>query len=198
MTQNQEREALGAFAGLVVLVAILTILFVLTTPGLRGGPTAAAEGEVAAAPTEAPTEIEPTVAPTEVEPTTAPTEVPTNTPQPEPTDAPPTEAQDTEAVSAGDYDPEVVTQGEQLFVSACSACHGVDARGIQGLGKDLVDSEFVTTTDDDALVDFVTMGRPIWDPANTTGVDMPPKGGNPALTEDDLYAIVAYLRTLQN
>lgn len=33
--------------------------------------------------------------------------------------------------------------------------------------------------------------------ANTTGVAMPPKCGNPSLTDQDLADVVAYLRTLQ-
>ncbi len=33
--------------------------------------------------------------------------------------------------------------------------------------------------------------------ANTTKVDMPPKGGNPALKDDDLVNIAAFLRSLQ-
>ena len=40
-------------------------------------------------------------------------------------------------------------------------------------------------------------GRSTSDPANTTGVDMPPKGGNPALTDQDLLDIIAYIRTLE-
>jgi disulfide bond formation protein DsbB len=36
----------------------------------------------------------------------------------------------------------------------------------------------------------------MWDPLNTTGIDMPGKGGNPALTDDNILAIIAYLRTL--
>jgi disulfide bond formation protein DsbB len=40
-------------------------------------------------------------------------------------------------------------------------------------------------------------GRPASDPANTTKVDMPPKGGNPALTDQDLADIVTYVRSLQ-
>jgi disulfide bond formation protein DsbB len=27
-------------------------------------------------------------------------------------------------------------------------------------------------------------------------VDMPPKGGNPALTDQDLYDVIAFIRTL--
>jgi len=46
------------------------------------------------------------------------------------------------------------------------------------------------------LIGFIKSGRPIWDAANTTGLDMPPKGGNPALSDEDLRKIVAYIRAL--
>jgi disulfide bond formation protein DsbB len=67
------------------------------------------------------------------------------------------------------------------------------------LGKSLhaSESEFVRTQSDDALVEFIKVGRQPDDPANTTGIAMPPKGGNPAITDGDLYNIVAWLRTLE-
>ena len=43
----------------------------------------------------------------------------------------------------------------------------------------------------------IQVGRPAGDPLNDTGVDMPPRGGNPSLSDEDLAHIVAYLRTLQ-
>lgn len=89
------------------------------------------------------------------------------------------------------------TAGEAKFQSTCIACHGVDGKGMPNLGKDLTTSEFVRNTADLDLVAFITQGRPPFDPANTTGIDMPPKGGNPALMEEDIKNIVAYLRTLQ-
>ncbi len=89
------------------------------------------------------------------------------------------------------------TAGATKYVSTCVSCHGPDAKGLPALGKDLTTSEFLKTTSDLDLVAFVTKGRPTSDPASTTGVDMPPKGGNPALTEQDLKDIVSYLRTLQ-
>jgi disulfide bond formation protein DsbB len=92
-------------------------------------------------------------------------------------------------------DPALVAQGQQSFL-LCSACHGPDARGIPNLGKDLVTSEFVAGLTDEELLQFIKMGRPIWDPLNTTGLDMPPKGGNPALTDEEILAIIAYLRSL--
>jgi disulfide bond formation protein DsbB len=86
--------------------------------------------------------------------------------------------------------------GETAFMSTCIACHGPDAKGITGLGKDLTTSEWVAENDDAALVEFLKTGRPAGDPLNTTGVDMPPRGGNPALTDEDLADIVAYLRSI--
>ncbi len=67
---------------------------------------------------------------------------------------------------------------------------------MEGLGKDLTNSAFLAGLSDDELVEFLKVGRRANDPANEAGVDMPPKGGNPALTDGDLYDIVAYLRSL--
>jgi mono/diheme cytochrome c family protein len=88
-------------------------------------------------------------------------------------------------------------KGATKFAGTCAGCHGPDAKGLTGLGKDLTTSTFAKGLSDADLVAFVTKGRDTSDPANTTGVAMPPKGGNPALTEADLYDIVAYIRTLQ-
>lgn len=88
--------------------------------------------------------------------------------------------------------------GQELYSATCASCHGPDAKGLEGLGKDLTDSEFAIGLSDDDLVAFIKQGRSASDPLNTTGVDMPAKGGNPALTDDDLHAIVDYLRTLES
>jgi len=89
-------------------------------------------------------------------------------------------------------------KGKTLFDSVCIACHGPGGEGITGLGKPFTTSEFLLTVNDDQLMEFIKTGRPSTDPANTTGVDMPPKGGNPALTDADLLDIIAYVRTLHN
>jgi disulfide bond formation protein DsbB len=88
--------------------------------------------------------------------------------------------------------------GQTLFAGTCASCHGPDAKGITGLGKDLTTSTFVAEKTDQELIDFIKIGRPTGDPLNTTGVDMPPRGGNPALTDDDLADIVAYIRSIHN
>jgi disulfide bond formation protein DsbB len=89
------------------------------------------------------------------------------------------------------------TAGKQGYDSTCIACHGADAKGMPGLGKDLTVSEYVKAKSDADLVALIKVGRPASDPANTQGVDMPPKGGNPALDDQDILNVVAYLRSLQ-
>ncbi|HZW11486.1 MAG TPA: cytochrome c [Phycisphaerales bacterium] len=92
---------------------------------------------------------------------------------------------------------EYVANGTKLYGTTCVACHGVGGAGISGLGKALANSAFVQGQDDDTLLAFIQKGRDPSDPANTTGIGMPAKGGNPALSEDDILDVIAYLRTLQ-
>jgi len=87
--------------------------------------------------------------------------------------------------------------GYDLFVSSCAACHGQGGQGLESLGLPLTTSGFVRGKNDKDLITFIKMGRASWDENNTTGLDMPPKGGNPAITDDQLQSIVDYLRALQ-
>lgn len=88
-------------------------------------------------------------------------------------------------------------KGKGAFDTTCISCHGPDGAGIAGLGKDLTTSEWTRGQPDAELVLFLSKGRPSSDPLNTTGVDMPPRGGNPALKDQDLADIVAYVRSIQ-
>ncbi|MFN2224064.1 MAG: cytochrome c [Chloroflexota bacterium] len=101
-------------------------------------------------------------------------------------------ADDTAAMPTGD-----AVAGEAKFQTTCSPCHGPDAKGLPNLGKDMTTSEFIRSSSDAELLAFVKTGRPPGDPANTTGVDMPPKGGNPTLTDQDLADIIAHIRTVE-
>lgn len=84
--------------------------------------------------------------------------------------------------------------GQQLFRQTCAVCHGADARG--GIGKNLVTSAFLRGLTDQQAVDFIKVGRGVDDPANTTRIVMPPRGGNSALGDEQLQAIVVYLRSI--
>lgn len=87
--------------------------------------------------------------------------------------------------------------GQQLFATTCGGCHGLQGQGVPHLGKDLQDSQFVAGLDDAKLAVFITEGRSATDPLNTTHVAMPPKGGNPALSAENIADLVAYIRQLQ-
>jgi disulfide bond formation protein DsbB len=98
----------------------------------------------------------------------------------------------TVAPSSGD-----AAAGLVLYEGTCTTCHGEGGVGVEGLGKPVPGSTFIIGSSDDELVAFIKVGRPTSDPANTTGVDMPPKGGNPSLSDEDINHIVAYIRTIQ-
>jgi cytochrome c5 len=114
--------------------------------------------------------------------------------EPEASAPAPAAAQAQPATVAGDP-----AKGEQLYIASCVACHGADAKGVPALGKSLhpSDSEFVRVSSDEELFEFIKVGRQPDHPLNTTGVAMPPKGGNPALSEEGIHDIVAWMRTLE-
>ena len=96
----------------------------------------------------------------------------------------------------GDSRSTAVAQGHDEFRKVCSTCHGPNAEGMPRLGKDLHGNEFVAGLDDAELLEFLKVGRSAGDPLNERGVDMPPKGGNPALTDEQMTLIIAYMRSL--
>jgi disulfide bond formation protein DsbB len=107
---------------------------------------------------------------------------------------------DTDELPAGDvptanYDVSLVEQGERNFSIFCTACHGPDAEGIQGLGPSLLASDFVNAQTDDELLAFVIEGRAVDHRDNATGIAMPPRGGYPNLSDEQITSIIAFLRT---
>ncbi len=90
-----------------------------------------------------------------------------------------------------------VAHGQQLAGQSCSSCHGQNFEGVKNLGPALTDNDFIRDHADHELIDFIKEGRARDAQDNETGLAMPPYGGNPRLTDDDLADIVAFLRTLQ-
>jgi disulfide bond formation protein DsbB len=107
------------------------------------------------------------------------------------------ESESSDGASSGGGSSGDSAAGEETYSGTCASCHGPDAKGLPNLGKDLTTSALVKDSTDDELVAFIVKGRSADDPENTSGVAMPPKGGNPALSEEDLAGVVAYLRTLE-
>jgi disulfide bond formation protein DsbB len=86
--------------------------------------------------------------------------------------------------------------GRQLYLATCAACHGAAGQGLPHQGPDLRGSGFLAQSTDDTLLAFLVSGRPVGDPRNTSGLPMPPRGGNPSLSDRHLGQIVQYLRTV--
>jgi mono/diheme cytochrome c family protein len=107
-----------------------------------------------------------------------------------------TNASSVPMLAAGTYhaDPEV---GGQLFSQNCASCHGTNGEGVALQGVPLKTSKFVANNDDHQLLTFMTRGRGIGDPDSLMNRVMPARGGNPLLSDAELYDIIAYLRTLQ-
>lgn len=87
-----------------------------------------------------------------------------------------------------------VEEGQRVYAQTCSACHGPEGKGLPNLGKSLVDSEWIRSRTDAEVSDLIVNGRDLKDPENTTKSAMPPKGGNPTLTDTDIASVVKWLR----
>jgi disulfide bond formation protein DsbB len=90
-------------------------------------------------------------------------------------------------------DPDAIAQGQQLYIVTCAPCHGADARGTPNLGPSLVESLIVQGQTPAEALAFIRAGHPAEDPNNKSGIPMPPSGGNPNLTDDNILAIITYL-----
>jgi disulfide bond formation protein DsbB len=99
-------------------------------------------------------------------------------------------------LSATPYPENFILTGQRVYLSQCSACHGQNAQGVVNLGLPLVDTEFMRERSDDDLLEFIRTGRHPSDPQSQTGAMMPGSGGNPALTNTEILAVIAYLRSL--
>lgn len=93
-------------------------------------------------------------------------------------------------------DAEAIRRGKRVYAS-CIACHAKDGSGVKGMGADLTHSEFVAGSSNEKLRDFIKIGRQPGAPGSKLNLNMPPKGGNPALKDNQLDDVVIYLRSLQ-
>jgi len=92
----------------------------------------------------------------------------------------------------------LIAQGENIFKGKaagglCWTCHGVDAKGMKGLGPDLTDK---TWLHGDGSIDFVksTVKAGIAKPKKGA-TPMPPFGGVP-LNDNQVAAVAAYVQSL--
>lgn len=89
-------------------------------------------------------------------------------------------------------------RGQRFFEETCGGCHGFQGQGVAGLGLPLVTSPLVLYASDAELLAFLRVGRPSDHPDNTLGISMPPSGGRPDWSDNDLLDVIAYLRALRD
>ncbi|NIA02612.1 MAG: c-type cytochrome [Planctomycetia bacterium] len=82
--------------------------------------------------------------------------------------------------------------GEQVYIGSCMVCHGDDGSGGMPGVPDLTGNKALFNGDDASLITrikagIVTPGAP---------VSMPPNGGNPDLTEQQMELALEYLRKI--
>lgn len=92
-------------------------------------------------------------------------------------------------------DTAAITNGQQLYLQACAACHGQSGEGVANLGNSLVASPLVQEGADTDILAMIRTGRDVTAADNQSGLAMPPSGGRPDLSDADLLAIIAFLRT---
>ncbi len=85
-------------------------------------------------------------------------------------------------------DDELVRKGEAVYMDTCVLCHGEDGTGSIPGAADLSARPGALSKSDDELAKSIVEG------VADAPIPMPPNGGNPALTEDDVRAVIAYLR----
>lgn len=76
-----------------------------------------------------------------------------------------------------------IRQGQNIFRGRCAVCHGIDAKGYRG--SDLTSGDWVHGGSDTQIFATIVNGVP--------GTEMP---GNTSLSEDEVWMLLAYLRTL--
>lgn len=80
--------------------------------------------------------------------------------------------------------------GRDIYMNSCIACHGPDGQGALPGVPDLAGIEWTAGPDDATRLKRVREG--FQNPGSPLA--MPPKGGNPALTDADLKAVLDYMR----
>ena len=86
------------------------------------------------------------------------------------------------------YAEDMLARGEAVYRGTCIACHGIDGAGVMPGVSDLTTGALAKA--DAVLIESLRRGISMPGAA----LAMPPRGGNPALTDEDLRAVLYYMR----
>jgi cytochrome c oxidase cbb3-type subunit 3 len=87
---------------------------------------------------------------------------------------------------------EMVAAGQAMFpTQICASCHGPNGQGLEGLGPNLVDQTWLNSDGSyEAIVQTIMNGVP---QPRSLPVPMPAKGGNAALTDQQVRELAAWI-----
>jgi len=57
------------------------------------------------------------------------------------------------------YGATAVTEGQEIYMSLCQACHGADGKGNNGMGANFVDDKSILAKSDVELLDVIANGN---------------------------------------
>ena len=80
--------------------------------------------------------------------------------------------------------------GKAIFESTCIACHGADGKGAIAGTPDFTSPSGPLSKSDSVLLDHIMNGFK----SEGSPMAMPPRGGNPNLSDEDLKTVLAYIR----
>jgi len=93
----------------------------------------------------------------------------------------------TRGTSASSHD---LQAGKKVYETTCFVCHGKDGKGAIPGVPDMTSKKSRLKQDDALLLKHATEGYQ----SKGSMMAMPPKGGNPKLTEPDLKNVIAYMK----
>lgn len=91
--------------------------------------------------------------------------------------------------------PALLAKGKAVYELACIGCHGPAGEGVASI-RPITNSVLLRTGTDAELIQLVRVGRAVNDPHNVSGLAMPAGGGVSGMTDEDILAVIAYMRTL--
>lgn len=89
-----------------------------------------------------------------------------------------------------------LTAGARLYSEYCAMCHGPSGDGLSGLAPTLSGSALVKSGTEDELLRMIRKGRAPNDPDNKSGLQMPQSGGMSGYSDDELRAVIKYVKAI--